>query len=188
MSDIINNVTAPKPFGDLSGVGLDQSYPAAGEKLGDLPVDPDVKLPAGVQATIAQGEAAFRNQKKRRRSKRDSAHRGSGAPPTFTTSVVDKEVRDRREWALNKKAQGSRGKRGQPPMVERLRVGAMIVDRLRAEGVPFGTGPNSKMNKAVRKTMNEMAAKSRDARKSRRKQVSADAVHDMLRQIKGLGD
>ena len=72
-------------------------------------------------------------------------------------------------------------------MLERLRVGSLIVDRLRAEGVPFATGRNSRMNKLVRERLNEMAARSPDARKSRRKQVSADAVQDMLRKIKELG-
>ena len=186
VSDTINNATAPKLFGDLSGVGLDQSYPAASKKPGDVPVNSNGELPVQVQTTIAQGEAAFKAQKSRRSSKRRSSGKGSGAPPTFTTSVVDKELQDHREWALNKKAQGSRGKRGQPPMLERLRAATIIVDRLRAKGVPFATGRNSRMNKLVRERLNEMAARSRDARKSRRKQVSADAVQDMLRQIKQL--
>jgi hypothetical protein len=162
--------------------------PAAGKKLGQLPVDPDVKPPAAVQAAIAKGEAAFKNQRKRRRLKRDSALNGSGAGLTFGTAVVDQEVHDRRESVLGEKEQDSQRKRGQPPMLERQRVGRIIVDRLLAEGVPFGTGRNSRMNKLVRERLNEMAAKSRDARKSRRKQVSADAVQDMLRQIKGLDD
>ncbi len=152
----------------------------------ELPIDPGVKLPADIQATIAQGEAAFKNQKKRRRSKRDSAPKGSDARRPFVTAVTDQEVQDRREYILKGKRQQSQGRRGQPPMLERLRVGSIIVDRLRAEGVPFGTGPNSRMNKRVREMLNEMASKSRDSRKSRRKKISADAVQDMLRQIKDL--
>jgi hypothetical protein len=71
-------------------------------------------------------------------------------------------------------------------MLERMRVFAVIVDRLLADGVPFATGRNSRMNKLVRKKQNEMASNSRDSRKSRRKQISPDAVQDLLRQIKDL--
>jgi hypothetical protein len=44
------------------------------------------------------------------------------------------------------------------------------------------------MNKLLREWLNERAAKSRDSRKSRRKQVSSDAVQHILKQIKGLAD
>ena len=73
-------------------------------------------------------------------------------------------------------------------MLVRLRVGLHIVDRLVAEGVRFATGPNSRMNKLVREDLKKMAARSRNSRKSRRKQVTADAVRYILRQIKGLVD
>jgi hypothetical protein len=153
-----------------------------------LPVDPDVKLPADVQNTIAKGEVLAKNQKKRRSSKRDSILKGSRAGPIFRSAVVDQEVQDRRDSALEKKARVSQGKRGQPPMLERPRVGTIIVERLVADGVPWGTSRNSRMNKLLREGLNEMSANSRDTRKSRRKKISADAVQDVLREIKGLDD
>jgi hypothetical protein len=162
--------------------------PAAGQKLTKL-ADEGVKLPADVQDTVERGEAAFKSQKRRRRTKRDAALKGNNRTgATFVTAVVDPEVHHRREAVLGKKVQDTQGKRGQPPMLERLRVGRIIVDRLLAEGVPFCTGRNSRMNKLVRERLNKMAAKSPDTRKSRRKQISADAVQDMLKQIKGLDD
>jgi hypothetical protein len=160
---------------------------AAGMELGKLPVDPNVKLPSDVQATIAQGEAAFKNNKKGRRSKRHFAQ-NSGAAPTLLTAVTDQQVIDRRESILTQTAEELRGKRGQPPMLDRLRVGSIVVDWLQAQGVRFGTGRNSRMNKLFRKWLNGMAANSKDTRKSRSKEISADAVRDTLRKIKGLDD
>jgi hypothetical protein len=159
---------------------------AAAKKPGDLPVDPDVKLPRAVRDAIAAGEEAFKKQKKRRLSKRDTALKRRGAAQISGTAVVDWEIHERREATLAKKALASQGKRRQPPMLERMRVFAVIVDRLLADGVPFATGRNSRMNKLVRKKQNEMASNSRDSRKSRRKQISPDAVQDLLRQIKDL--
>jgi hypothetical protein len=69
----------------------------------------------------------------------------------------------------------------------RLRVVRIMVDRLQAEGVPFATSRTSQMNKLVREWLNEMAARSRDTRKSRRKKLTADAVRHLLKQIKALG-
>jgi hypothetical protein len=160
----------------------------ASNKPGELPVDPNVKVPTDVQDNIAKGEALAKNQKKRRSSKRDSILKGSRAGPIFRTAVVDQEVQDRRESALEKKARLSQGKRGQPPMLERLRVGTIIVERLLADGVPWATSRNSRMNKLLRERLNGLAANSRDTRKSRCKEVSADAVRDLLREIKGLDD
>ena len=76
--------------------------------------------------------------------------------------------------------------RGQPPMVERLRAAANMVDELVSNGVPFGVGRNSKMNKEIRVRLHEEALRSADDRKSRHKQISADAAREMLRQIKWL--
>ena len=73
-------------------------------------------------------------------------------------------------------------------MLFRLRVVLALVDRRRAEGVPFDTRPNSRMNKLVREDLNKLAARSRDSRKSRCKPVSARAVQYGLSQIKGLVD
>ena len=70
-------------------------------------------------------------------------------------------------------------------MLFRLRVGCIIVDRLVAEGVPFATCPNSRMNKLVRERLNELAARSRDPQ-VRPNRMAADAAEYVLRQIKGL--
>jgi hypothetical protein len=75
---------------------------------------------------------------------------------------------------------------GQPPKVERLRAAANMVDDLVSNGVPFGVGRNSKMNKEIRIRLHEQAVRSSDDPKSRCKQISADAVREMLRQIKWL--
>ena len=102
--------------------------------------------------------------------------------------MVDKEVQDRRDAYFSALEKQSEGKAGQPPMLFRLRVVLALVDRHRAEGVPFGTGPNSRMNKLVLEDLNKLAARSRDSRKSRRKPVTASTVRYILRQIKGLVD
>jgi hypothetical protein len=68
------------------------------------------------------------------------------------------------------------------------RIMLALVDRHRAEGVPFDTRPNSRMNQLVREDLNKLAARSRDSRKSRYKPVSARAVQYRLSQIKGLVD
>ena len=156
------------------------------EELAHLPIDPDVKLPAEVQAKIARLEAAIRNKVIRCKPglKRPRAPAGG---PSFIT-FVDKEVQDRRDAALSALEKQSAGKRGQPPMLVRLRVASILVDRHLAEKVPFAIGRNSRMNKLVREDLNKMAARSRDRSKSRSKQVTADAVRCLLRQIKGLGD
>jgi hypothetical protein len=75
--------------------------------------------------------------------------------------------------------------RGQPPMVERLRAAANMVDELVSNGVPFGVGRNSKMNKEIRVRLHEEALRSADDRRSRRK-ITADAAREMLRQIRWL--
>ena len=100
--------------------------------------------------------------------------------------MVDKEVQDRRDAALSAIEKQSEG--GQPRMLFRRRVVLALVDRRRAEGVPFDTSPNSRMNKLVLEDLNKLAARSRDSRKSRRKPVSARAARYILRQIKGLID
>jgi hypothetical protein len=167
---------------------------ATAKELARLRVDPDVKLPADVQAAVARGEAEFQRFKRRfkRLKKRqwigNAGPKGNAPAPSFITSVVDQEGQNRRDVALDARAQQSQGKRRQPPMLERLRVVQIIVDRLRAEGVRFATGRNSQMNKLVREWLNGRAARTPDGRKSRRKRVTADTVRRLLRQIKALGD
>jgi hypothetical protein len=155
--------------------------PQTGKTLSEIPIDKDVRLPDDIQKTIARGKAAFQTLKQKARNK-------SLARPntTFVTSVVDANVQNHRDSVLETKAQRSSGKRGQPPMLNRLRAGSIVVDRLMAEGVPRGTGRDSLMNKDFRDWQNDVAASSRDRAKSRRKQVGADATRSTLKQIKGL--
>jgi len=155
--------------------------PKAGKKLSEVPIDKEVKLPAAIQTTIARGEAAFQPSKRKRQEK--SLPRPNIG---FVTSVIDAKVQDRRDSVLKAKAQQSRGKRGQPPMLTRLQVGSIVVDRLQAEGLPCGTARESQMNNVFRGWLNDVAASSRDRAKSRRKQVGADAARSVLKQIKEL--
>jgi hypothetical protein len=75
---------------------------------------------------------------------------------------------------------------GQPPMVERFRNAMSIVDDLLSKGVPFGVGPNSRMNKELRRLLNEEARQSSDDRKSRRNQIGDGATRQLLRKIKTM--
>ena len=72
-------------------------------------------------------------------------------------------------------------------MTNRLRAVMVVVDRLMSEGVPFGVGPNSRMNKAVLKWLNDRAKRSGDTRKSRRKEITPTAVRALLKQAKAEG-
>jgi hypothetical protein len=148
----------------------------------DVPIDPGVILPADVQATIARGEAAL--------SQARSVRIGKAAPgaaiPKIITSVVDKEVQDSRDAVLDARERKSKGNRQQPPMIGRLRAVVILVDSLESDGVPFGVGPNSKMNKAVHSWLNARAEKSADPRKSRQKAVTQGAVRELLKQVRSL--
>jgi hypothetical protein len=75
---------------------------------------------------------------------------------------------------------------GQPPMVERFRFVMTTVEALESSGVPFGVGRNSRMNKELLKALNQEARQSADTRKSRRKQITPDAVRQVLRQVKAI--
>ncbi len=164
---------------------------ATAKELASVPSDPDVKLPAAVQVAITRGETAFQRFKRnfhRRKGRQRNTARERGAVPSFIAAVVDKEVQDRRDVTLEALVQQSKGKRGQPPALGRVPYVQIIVDRLRAEGAPFATSRNSRMNRLVRQWLNERAASSRDTRKSRRKKLSPDAVHCLLKQIKRLDD
>jgi hypothetical protein len=163
--------------------------PSTAQEWAQLPIDPDVKFPADVQASITRGNAAYRKFKQSWRKQELVRPKGPAGGPFFITSVVkNEEVQKRRVTALSDLEKQSDGKRGQPRMLFRLRVVLALVDRHRAEGVPFGTGPNSRMNKLVLEDLNKMAARSRDSRKSRSTPVTAGALRSVLRQIKGLVD
>ena len=71
-------------------------------------------------------------------------------------------------------------------MTDRLRTVAIYVDHLERQGVPFATARNSRMNKMVRKWLNERMANTQDERKSRRGTIGEDAVRDLLKQVSKL--
>lgn len=75
---------------------------------------------------------------------------------------------------------------GQPPMIERFRAATMHVEALESKGVPFGVGRNSRMNTELRRLLNDEARQSVDIRKSRHKQITADSVRRVLREVKRL--
>jgi hypothetical protein len=165
----------------------DDNQESAAEMFGttdkDLPIDPSVILPADVQATITRGEAAFKGQGRKIRM-RDAIN--SGAMPRIITSVVDQQVQDSRDIVLDTRELQSEGTRQQPPMIGRLRAVMILVDRLLADGVPFGVGPNSKMNKALHNWLSAKAGQSTDIRKSRRKVITPGAVRELLKQVRAL--
>src|SRR5262245_43931438 len=165
--------------------------PSTAQEWAQLPIDPDVKLPADVRASIARGKAKFQEFQRQYKKQQRTTHTDpkATAPSSIISSVVDQKNQDRRDAAISALEKQSEGKRGQPPKLVRLRVARILVDRHRAEGVPFATGRNSRMNKLVREDLTQIRARSRDRSKSRsNKQLSADAVRSLLRQIKGLGN
>ncbi len=99
--------------------------------------------------------------------------------------TVDQKIQHFRDGIFDAIAQTIReGTIGQPPMVERFRAATFIVDELLSQGVPFGVGRNSRMNKELRRLLNEEARQSSDSRKSRRKQIGAGATRKLLLQVK----
>jgi hypothetical protein len=106
--------------------------------------------------------------------------------PRVIISIIDPKDQLRREKRLEAKEQRAQGRRGQPPMTDRLRAVAIYVDHVEAGGVPFATARNSRMNKEVRSWLNGLMAKSKDKRKSRRKLITADTVTILLRQVAEL--
>jgi hypothetical protein len=148
-----------------------------------LPTDPNVRLPDDVRATIARGDEAFKNQDQGTRAR---ATHGNDLSRVIT-AVTDQTVQEQRDRNIDARAQPTKGRRRQPPMIPRLQAAMIVVDRLKADGIPFGVGPNSKMNKAVREWLNEKARRSTDPRPSRRKQIGPTAVRELLKQVKAEG-
>jgi hypothetical protein len=140
----------------------------------------DIKLPGHVRNSIAQGRRAFSKKK------------------TFDTNFSNKVLRAMplnrkrqhlRDSVYNALAQVAREEGGQPPWVERFREATIIVEWLESQGVPFGVCPNSRMNKALLRWLNEQSEQSEqsnDPRKSRRKKIKAGAVQDLLKKIRQL--
>ena len=105
---------------------------------------------------------------------------------TYIISVVDAEVEERLARKLAQIEAWASGKRCQPPMVDRLRAIVVLVEHLEAQGIPFATARNSRMNKEVRKWLNDKMRYSSDPRKSRRKILGPDAVRDLLREVEKI--
>jgi hypothetical protein len=163
--------------------------PSTAQEWAQLPIDPEVELPTAIRATIARGEAKFQEFQRQYKKQQRTTHTNpkATAPSSIISSVVDQKIQDRRDAAISALERQSEGKRGQPPMVVRLRVGCIIVDRLVAEGERFATARESRMNKRVRERLNELV-RLRDRSKSRPKQIGPDAAEYLLKQIKGLVD
>jgi len=101
--------------------------------------------------------------------------------------TVDQKIQHFRDGIFDAIGQTiGEGTIGQPPMVERFRAATSIVDDLISKGVPFGVCRNSKMNKELRRLLNEEARQSTDSLKSRRKQIGPDATRELLRKIKRM--
>jgi hypothetical protein len=101
--------------------------------------------------------------------------------------TVDQKLQHFRDGIFDAIAQTTKeGTIGQPPMVERFHTAASIVDELLSKGMPFGVGPNSRMNKELRRLLNEQARQSSDDRKSRRKQIGEGATRQLLRKIRTM--
>jgi hypothetical protein len=103
------------------------------------------------------------------------------------TMPAHEQIQHFRDSIYNALAQAAaEGGPGQPPMIERFRAATNIVDELELKGIPFGVGRNSKMNKELRRLLNEDARQCTDDRKSRRKQITAEATRDLLRKIRSI--
>jgi hypothetical protein len=143
--------------------------------------DPNVVLPRDVKVTIKRGRAVYRNatRGKPSRSKKTLA-------PRAIISIIDLVDDTRREKRLEAKAKAAKGHRGQPPMTDRLRAVSIVVDHLERQGVPFATARSSRMNKQVRKWLNDRMCRTKDERKSRRGTIGDDAVSDLLKHVQEL--
>lgn len=78
------------------------------------------------------------------------------------------------------------GAKGQPLMVERFRTVAELAEELVAQGVPFATCRNSRMNKEIRKRLNDDALQTTSSSKSRKKQIKGGAVESWLKKAAAL--
>ena len=137
----------------------------------------EIMLPTHVQDAIARGQNAFSKRQ------RFDTNRPNEVLRTMTPAQKRQHLRDS---IFNALAQVAREEGGQPPMVERFREAAIVVDELESTRIPFGVCRTSKMNKALRKVLNDKASLSTDDRKSRRKKIKPGAVQDLLRKIRQL--
>ncbi len=133
-------------------------------------------MPADVVADIDRGERMFGEHG------RFLVPDAAGKP----TATHAEKVEHFRCSIFNGMAHWHKELGGQPRMVARFRSAAIIVDWLERQGIPFGVSRNSRMNKELRRLLNERAAASGDPRKSRWKQITPDAVRDLLMNIRYL--
>src|ERR1700730_14288102 len=131
-------------------------------------------LPRAIVAAIARGQKAF-EKTGRFEIKHDEQ--------TLRTLPGAQKLQHVRDHFCTVIAMAAEGGRGHPPRAERLRAATIIADHLEAKGVPFRVGRNSRMNKLLRKQLNEMADPT-DHRKSRRKEINAEAVRAVLKQVR----
>jgi hypothetical protein len=159
--------------------------PSTAQEWAQLPVDPNVKLPDDVQASIARGKAAYHKFKKNKQNPiRPKGHAGG---PFFRASVVkSKELQDRRDAAVG--AMEKQYKRRHPHMLFLQQAVLILVDLYQTAGVPFGIGPDTLMNKLILDDLKKLAARSRGPRKSCSAPMTAYQVRNILRKIKHLGD
>jgi hypothetical protein len=133
-------------------------------------------MPADVTADIERGERAFAEHG--RFVIPDAAGTASATPA--------EKVEHFRCSIFNGLAQWTKETGGQPPMVARFRSATIMVGWLEKQGIPFAVSRTSRMNKELRRLLNERAATSEDPRKSRWKQITPDAVRVLLQKIKQL--
>jgi hypothetical protein len=155
--------------------------PAADFPVNEAVPDPDVKMPVAVQAVVARGEALHRKFIRSWPRQRLVRPGGPASGPFFTTSVMkSEEVMRRRDAAL---AAWERQYRRQHPHTLFLLYATMVlVERYRAQGVPFSTSPNSPMFKLILDDLNRLTARAR----VRLRPVTAGALRPMMRKIKDL--
>ena len=129
-----------------------------------------------LQADIAEGERTF-------------SERGRFVSADVAVTPIA-TVADKREHfrcsIFNGLSQWTKETGGQPPMVVRFRSAAIMADWLEKQGIPFGVSRNSRMNKEVRKLLNDRASQSKDLRKSRCKQITPEAVRVLLKKVRYL--
>jgi hypothetical protein len=104
---------------------------------------------------------------------------------THETSVVNK-VRHFQDGIFRALKQARKHARGQPMMVEKFQEIRDLVEQLEGQGIPFKTSRNTQMNRSVREILNQRANSTADERKSRRKNISADAIQNWLREVRRL--
>ena len=139
---------------------------------------PNNDLSAQRRAEIIRGQRAF--------ARRGQFKVIEAFSPRLRTLTQEQKKQDARDKLCNVLAKAAKDIRGQPPMVERLRATEIMVNHFESIGVPFKVGVNSKMNKAIRKWLNDEARSSTDQRRSRQREIEGGAVRTLLRKVRRL--